>query len=390
MNDSAAVSANLDIDSDDVQLFRAMAERLAREEYAPHHAKWEKDGEISREAWRQAGASGFLCCDLAEEFGGPGGDFRHTAAVIEVLAATGMSGPCYSFMVHSDIVTPYFRRYGSPEIQAQWLPRLAKGEAIGAIAMTEPCTGSDLKAIRTQAVAQPNGSYILNGSKTFITNGNIADVIIVAAKTSPEKGAKGVSLFVLDAQLPGLRRGHKLEKLGMKACDTAELFFDDLRLPPGSVLGEVDQGFKYLMGELPRERLVIAIAAQASSESILKQTIAYTRERKVFGKPIAEYQNTAFRLAELHAQLVMGRSFLNDCIRRQCAGTLDTETAAMAKLNLTELQGQVMDACVQFHGGYGYMWEQPVTRAYADARVMRIFGGTNEIMRELISRKLIA
>ena len=251
----------------EMDLFRAMIERLSKNEFLGAHSQWESDGAVAQWAWRRAGEHGLLCADLPEADGGPGGGFLHSAAVIECLAANGLSGPCYSFMVHSDIVTPYIRQYGSETLRRQWLPLMASGEALGAIAMTEPGVGSDLKAIRTLAVKTSEGGYVLNGAKTFITNGGIADVVVVAAKTSPEKGAKGVSLFAVDSRSPGFRRGRNLEKLGMKASNTAELFFDDVHVPGDALLGEIDQGFRYLMTELPRERLVIAIAAMASAEA---------------------------------------------------------------------------------------------------------------------------
>lgn len=374
----------------ELDLFRSAIERLCREEFLDAHQQWEEDGTVSRSAWRRAGELGLLCADLPEAEGGAGGSFRHSATVIEVLAASGLSGPCYGFMVHSDIVVPYIHHYGSDSIRRKWLPSMVSGDSIGAVAMTEPGAGSDLKAIRTSAVMQADGSYVMNGAKTFITNGGVADVVVVAAKTSPEKGAKGVSLFAVDCRSTGFRRGRNFEKLGMKASNTSELFFDDVHVPADAILGELDQGFRYLMTELPRERLVIAIAAMASAESVLRQTIEYTKQRKVFGKSVSEFQNTAFRLTELHSELVVARVFLNDCIRHQCSQSLDTETAAIAKIHLTELVGRVVDSCLQFYGGYGYMWEQPIARAYADARVLRIFGGTNEVLKDMISRKLLA
>lgn len=342
------------------------------------------------DVWRTAGANGLLCVDLPERLGGQGGSFLHAAAVIEVLAAQGLSGPLYSFMVHSDIVAPYLVSYASSQLQDRWLPRLAGGESVGAIAMTESDAGSDLKAVATTARLHPDGGYVLNGAKTFITNGGVADLIVVIANTSPGKGAKGLSLFAVDGSTPGLRRGRNLEKLGMRACNTAELFFDEMHVPAIALLGELDQGFSYLMSQLPRERLVIAIAALATAETVLRQTVEYVKTRQIFGRPLAQFQNTSFTLAELHAQAVVARAFLDRCVQRQADADLDPVTAAIAKQQLTELLGRTVDACVQLHGGYGYMWEQPVTRAYADARVLRIFGGANEVMKELVSRQLFA
>lgn len=378
------------LDAESVDLYQDMVARLCADGFGKDHEAWERAGGMPAQVWRDAGEKGLLCVDLPEEAGGQGGSFLHAAVVIEELAVRGISGPCYSFIVHSDIVTPYIHQYGSEAVRATWLPRLARGEAIGAIAMTEPDAGSDLKAIKTTARRDAGGDWIINGAKTFITNGGIADLIIVVAKTSPEKGARGVSLFAVDGSTPGVRRGRHLEKLGMRACDTAELFFDDVRVPSAALLGEVDQGFGYLMSQLPRERLVIAIAALATAESVLRQTVDYVKQRKVFGRALAEFQNTSFTLAEFHAQTVVARTFLDDCTQRQARGQLDTVTAAIAKQQLTELLGKVVDACVQLHGGYGYMWEQPVTRAYADARVLRIFGGANEVMKEIVSRQLLA
>lgn len=378
------------VDSHDVAIYRDMVARFCADGFGSDHAQWERDGALPAEVWRAAGANGLLCVDLPERFGGQGGSFLHTAAVIEVLAARGLSGPLYSFMVHSDIVAPYLAGYASPQLRDRWLPRLASGESVAAIAMTEPNAGSDLKAVGTTARAHPGGGYVLNGAKTFITNGGVADLVIVVAKTSPEKGAKGISLFAVDGSTPGLRRGRSLEKLGMRACNTAELFFDDMHVPSTALLGELDQGFVYLMSQLPRERLVIAIAALATAETVLRQTVEYVKTRKIFGRPLAEFQNTSFTLADLHSQAVVARAFLDQCVRRQAGTELDAVTAAIAKQQLTELLGRTVDACVQLHGGYGYMWEQPVTRAYADARVLRIFGGANEVMKGLVSRHLFA
>jgi len=377
-------------DNESVELYRSMVTRFCKNGFGKDHAQWEHDGTMPRHVWEAAGDNGLLCVDLPESDGGQGGSFLHAAALIEVLAEQGLSGPLYSFMVHSDIVVPYIREYATQSVREAWLSRLANGRAIAAIAMTEPGAGSDLKAMTTSARRHPEGGFIINGAKTFITNGGIADLIVVCAKTSPEKGAKGVSLFAVDANTPGVRRGRSLEKLGMRASNTVELFFDDLHVPDSALLGEPDKGFIYLMNQLPRERLVIAIAALTTAESILQQTVDYVKERKVFGQSLSKFQNTGFTLAEAKAQVTVARAFLNECIQKQATNQLDSVTAAIAKQQLTELVGRVVDTCVQLHGGYGYMWEQPVTRAYADARVLRIFGGSNEIMKELISRQLFS
>lgn len=372
----------------EVEAFRDALRRICADGFGREHLQWERAGEMPREAWRQAGALGLLCVDVPEAQGGQGGSFLHAAAVIETLAEAGLSGPLYSFMVHSDIVTPYIRQYATAALHERWVPALCSGDAIAAIAMTEPGAGSDLKSMATTAQQHADGGFVINGAKTFITNGGVADLIVVCAKTSPEKGARGISLFAIDGTTPGLQRGRSLEKLGMRACNTSELFFDNMHVPASALLGEKDKGFGYLMSQLPRERLAIAIAAMATAESVLRQTVDYVRQRKVFGRPLSEFQNTAFTLAEMQAQTVVARAFADQCIRRQATGELDAVTAAIAKQQLSELLGRVVDACVQLHGGYGYMWDYPVTRAYADARVLRIFGGSNEVMKEIVSRRL--
>jgi alkylation response protein AidB-like acyl-CoA dehydrogenase len=319
------------------------------------------------------------------DYGGGGADFLTSAIMIEEMARGVYSGP--GFRLHSDIVAPYLLNHGSEEMKRTWLPRMARGEAISAIAMTEPGTGSDLQAIRTTAIRE-GGDYVLNGQKTFITNGQLADFVLVACKTNPREGAKGVSLVLVETDRPGFSRGRNLEKTGMKAQDTSELFFENVRVPLSNLLGEESRGFAYLMSELPRERLLVAITAVATMEAALEWTVAYTRDRQAFGKPLAEFQNTRFKLAEVKTEATVARVFLNDCIRRFLDGTLDVPTAAMAKWWLTELEGKVLDVCVQLHGGYGYMWEYPIARAYADSRVHRIYAGTTEIMKEVVARSL--
>jgi acyl-CoA dehydrogenase len=289
--------------------------------------------------------------------------------------------------VHSDICAPYILHYGSEEQKKKWLPRMAQGETICAIAMTEPGTGSDLQAVRTTAKREGD-DYVINGQKTFITNGQLSDLVIVVCKTDASKGAKGTSLILIERERAGFTRGRNLEKLGMHAQDTSELFFSDVRVPVTNLLGAEGHGFAQLMQELPRERLVVAVTAVALMEAAYEWTLAYTRERKVFGRPIADFQNSRFRLAEVKTEITVARVFLNDCIEKHMSGALDVTTAAMAKYWLTELEGRVLDTCLQLFGGYGYMWEFPIARAYADARVHRIFGGSNEIMRELIARSL--
>ncbi len=370
---------------DDHQMFRESVRKFVEQEIAPHHAQWEKDGIVPREVWAKAGESGLLCATIPEEYGGPGGDYRYNAVVGEELARCGYTGP--GFTLHSDIAAPYILNYGSEEQKKELLPKAVSGELILAIAMTEPGTGSDLQGVKTSAVMDGN-EYLINGSKTFITNGQNADMTIVVAKTDPSKGAKGTSLILVEAEREGYSKGRNLEKLGNKAQDTSELFFDDVRVPTSNCLGEEGQGFIYLMQELPQERLSVAVGAVAACEGALQWTIDYTRDRKAFGKAIAEFQNTKFKLAELKTEITIARVFVDRCLELHVNGGLDVETAAMAKLWTTELQGKVMDQCLQLHGGYGFMWEYPIARAYADARVQRIYAGTNEIMKELISRSL--
>ncbi len=371
---------------EDHGIFRDSVRKFVAQEIAPHHAQWEKDGVVPREVWAKAGAAGLLGATVPEEYGGPGADFRYNAIVSEELARCGYSGP--GFGLHSDIAVPYIVHYGSEEQKRELLPKMVSGECITAIAMTEPGTGSDLQGVKTTAVMNGN-EYLINGSKTFITNGQNADVVVVVAKTDPSKGAKGTSLILVESNRAGFTKGRNLEKLGMKAQDTSELFFDDVRVPTANCLGEEGQGFVYLMQDLPQERLSVAVNAVAACEGALQWTVDYTRERKAFGKAIAVFQNTKFKLAELKTEITIARVFVDHCLKLHVeGGGLDAGTAAMAKLWTTELQGKVMDECLQLHGGYGFMWEFPIARAYADARVQRIYAGTNEIMKELISREL--
>ncbi len=376
---------NRELFSEDHELFRDQVKRFVEREIVPHHAQWEKDHIVPRSAWLAAGEAGLLLPAIPDEYGGGGGDRLHSTIVMEELARVGASGP--GFSLHSDIVAPYILSYGTEEQKRKYLPRMAKGEIIGAIAMSEPGAGSDLQGVRTSAATRGNG-YVLNGSKTFITNGQNADVTIVVAKTDPTAGAKGITLFLVDGGLPGFSKGRNLEKLGMHAQDTSELFFQDVELSGDARLGAEGEGFILLMKELAWERLQIAISGIAAAEAALGWTIAYTRERKVFGKTVLDFQTTKHRLAELKTEVQVGRVFVDRCIKQMMDGELDAATAAMAKYWITDLQCKVMDECVQLHGGYGYMMEYPITRAYADARVQRIYGGTNEIMKELIARTL--
>jgi alkylation response protein AidB-like acyl-CoA dehydrogenase len=367
------------------EAFRATVRAFVDKEIAPHHAQWEKDGAVSREVWLKAGKAGLLLANVPEEYGGGGADFGMSAVVIEEICRAGYTGP--GFSLHSDIIAPYILHYGSEEQKRSILPRMANGEMIGAIAMTEPGTGSDLQGVKTNAVRKGN-EIVLNGSKTFITNGQMADVVIVVAKTDPSKGAKGTSLILVERDRAGFTRGRNLDKVGLKAQDTSELFFDDVHLPPSNILGEEGKGFQYLMQELPQERLMIGLQAVAAMEGALQWTIDYTKERKAFGKAIGDFQNTRFKLAEIKTEVEIARVFTDRCLELHLQGKLDVVTAAMNKWWTSETQCRIIDECVQLFGGYGFMWEYPIARAYADARVQKIYGGTNEIMKELIARSL--
>ncbi|HEY8050203.1 MAG TPA: acyl-CoA dehydrogenase family protein [Ramlibacter sp.] len=373
----------------DHEAFRDSFRRFVDKEIAPHHDAWEEQGYVDREVWRKAGANGFLCMTMPEEYGGSGADKLYSVIEMEELARGNYSG--IGFGLHSEIVAPYILHYGSAEQKSKYLPLLASGEMVGAIAMSEPAAGSDLQGVKTTAIKQPDGGYAINGSKTFITNGWHADLVIVVAKTDPQAGAKGTSLFLVERGMKGFDKGKRLKKLGLKAQDTSELFFDDLRVPATSLLGGAafeNRGFICLMEQLPWERLQIAVTAIASAQAAIDWTVAYTKDRKVFGQSVASFQNTRYKLAELQTEVQVGRVFVDKCLELLGASKLDTATASMAKYWTTDLQCKVMDECVQLHGGYGYMWEYPVTRAYADARVQRIYGGTNEIMKEVISRAM--
>lgn len=369
---------------DDHEHFREQARRFLEREVVPFHAQWEKEGVVPKSVWRKAGAEGLLNTMLPEPYGG-GGDFGHSAVMLEETARAGASG--LGFSLHSDIVAPYINAYGTEEQKQRWLPAMARGELIGAIAMTEPGTGSDLKNVRTTA-RREGDEYVLNGSKTFITNGMNSELVIVVVKTKPDAGAKGISLIVVEEGTPGFSKGRKLEKIGLKAQDTAELFFDNVRVPVGNRLGEENAGFGYLMHELAQERLIIALRAATSIETMLERTINYTRDRKAFGQSIIDYQNTRFKLAEAKAEAQMLRVFVDHCLELHLKRELTPVMAAMAKLTASEMQGKLLDSFLQMHGGYGYMSEYGIGNAWIDARVMRIYGGTSEIMKEIIARTL--
>lgn len=371
--------------SPDHELFRESVRTFLEKEAVPFHGQWEKQGYIDRDLWRKAGEAGMLCSHLPDAYGGLDADFLYSAVVIEEIGRLGLTG--ISFSLHSDIVAPYILHYGSEALKHKYLPKLISGEMVTAIAMTEPGAGSDLQGVKTTAVLDGD-EYVINGSKTFITNGYLADLVIVVAKTDPKAGAKGTSLFLVEADTPGFAKGKRLEKVGMKAQDTSELFFQDVRVPKENILGQAGMGFAYLMQELPQERLTVAIGALSSAEAALAWTLEYTRERKAFGKAIADFQNTRFKLAEMATEIQVGRVFVDQCMALHLEGKLDVPTAAMAKYWATDLQCKVLDECVQLHGGYGFMWEYPIARAWADARVQRIYAGTNEIMKEIIARSL--
>ncbi len=373
--------------TEDVVLLEEQARRFIAAEFIPQLEKWHEDHFYPREVWTKAGAAGLLCASMPEEYGGGGGTFAHEAVIDREYSFAGFD--TFGASLHSGIVAPYILRYGTEEQKRRWLPKLATGELVGAIAMSEPGTGSDLQGVRTTAKRSGNG-YVLNGSKTFITNGRHANLVIVVAKTDPKRGAKGTSLMVVETDdAAGFRRGRKLKKLGMDSADTSELFFEEVALPAESLLGiEEGNGFYQLMKELPQERLIVATHAVAMMERALALTIDYVKQRAAFGKKIVEFQNTQFELAECKSEVTVARVFLDHCIERHVKGALDTVTASMAKYWTTDLLGKTVDRCLQLFGGYGYMDEYPISRLYRDARVMRIYAGTNEIMKLLIARSL--
>ncbi len=372
--------------SPDHELFRDQVRRFIATEITPYHADWEKDGIVPRALWLKAGEAGLLCTEVPEEYGGAGGDFLFGAVMIEEMARAGATGP--TFYLHSDIISPYFVRYATEEQKRHWLPRMATGEVITALGMTEPSGGSDVQGMKTTA-RREGDDYVINGQKVFITAGFNADVVVLACKTDPKAGARGVSLILVETDRPGFQRGRRLEKIGCKGQDTAELFFADVRVPVSNLLGEEGRGFYQLMQELAQERLVQAIRAIASSEAALEWTVDYAVQRKMFGQTLADFQNTQFKLAEMKAELTMQRVFVDRCIELHLRRELSAVDAAMCKLVSTELQGKVMDQCLQFFGGWGYMWEYPIARAFVDARLGRIGGGSVEVMKQIIARDML-
>ncbi len=368
------------------ELFRDTVKRFIEEHVTPFHAQWEKDGQVPRSLWAKAGELGLLCVNVPEEYGGLGGDFLHSAILIEEMARVGATGP--TFYLHSDIVAPYILDFGTEEQKRKWLPKMASGEVVVALGMSEPSGGSDVQNIRTQAI-RDGDDYVINGQKVFITNGHSADLLLLACKTDPKQRAKGVSLILVETDRPGFTRGRKLEKIGCKAQDTSELFFADVRVPVSNLLGSEGGGFAVLMTQLAQERLVQAIRGVSASEAALEWTRAYAADRKMFGQTLADFQNTRFTLADLHAQVLAQRVFVDRCMELHLNGRLDPVDAASCKLVTTDLQFKVMDQCLQFFGGWGYMWEYPIARAFADARMCRIGGGTAEVMKQIIANSLL-
>ena len=366
--------------------FRALCREFLAREAVPHHDRWEAEGIVDREVWRRAGAAGLLGMDVPEEYGGGGQrDFRFNAVLAEEIVTAGCTG--LGFSLHNDVVAPYLTELGTAEQRARWLPGFCSGDLVTAIAMTEPGAGSDLAGVRTTAV-RDGDSYLLNGQKTFITNGELADLVVVVAKTAPDRGAHGISLFVVERGTPGFTRGRRLAKVGLRANDTAELFFDDCRVPAENLLGQENRGFYHLMANLPRERLGIAVAAVAAAERLRALTLEHVRSREAFGRPVGSFQHNRFLLAELDTEITIARTFLNHCVAEFNAGQLSAVDAAKVKWWTTELHNRVADRCVQLHGGYGYMLEYPVAKAWLDGRVQTIYGGTTEIMKEIIGRDL--
>jgi acyl-CoA dehydrogenase len=371
---------------DELDLYRDAVRRFLQSEIVPHDARWREQHHVDRELWDKAGAVGLLCTDIPAEYGGVGGDVRHEAIVAEEMGRHGITSLGHA--VHS-IVAHYVLNYGTEAQKQEWLPRMARGELVGAIAMTEPSAGSDLQSIRTRAV-RDGDHYVINGSKTFISNGLHAGLVGVVVKTDPTQGAKGISILMVEtSNLPGYRVGRVLDKIGQNGWDTAELFFDDCRVPAACLLGPAEgQGFMQMMRDLPYERTLLAIGGLGAMEYALQLTADYTRERKVFGRPLLELQNTRFKLAEVKTSVHVARVFIDDCIVKLRAGKLDTVTASMAKYWVTDMQNKVMDECLQLFGGYGYTREYPISQLYVDSRVQRIYGGANEIMKEIIARSI--
>jgi acyl-CoA dehydrogenase len=371
--------------SSDHDMFRDSVRRFIQTEITPHHAAWEEAGIVPRDIWNKAGAAGMLCCNVAEAYGGTGSDFLYNVVVIEELARAGATGP--GFNVHSDMVATYIERFASEELKQRWLPGMVSGEVVGSLAITEPGAGSDVRGIRATA-RREGDEYVINGQKTYISNGQTSDIVMLVTKSDPTRPRDAISLILVETNRPGFKRGRNLKKLGLHAQDTSELFFDDVRVPVSNLIGEEHAGFKYLTANLAHERLVQAVRSCLVAEVTIRQTVEYTAQRKAFGKTIADFQNTQFKLAELHAATVVARAFVDQCIALQLMHELDATTAAIAKMQLSDLHCRVVDECLQLYGGWGYMWDFPVCRAYADARIVKIAGGAMEIMKQIISREL--
>lgn len=367
--------------------FRDTVHKFIDKEISPHHAEWEEHGVVPRELWLKAGEAGMLCCTVPEEYGGLGLDYLFDVVVFEEMARSGFTGP--GFLIHCDLVATYLKSFGTEAQKQQWLPKMVSGEAIGSLGMTEPHAGSDLKAIKTRAV-RDGDDFLISGQKVFISNGQLCDLIVLATKTDASAGAKGVTLFLVDTSLPGFRRGKNLSKLGMKGQDTSELFFDEVRVPASAMLGEEGQGFSLMMTKLAQERLAQAIRSATVCETVVEYTLAYTAERKAFNQTIADFQNTQFKLAELKTEAVVGRTFTDQCIKLFLEDKLDPVDAAMAKMWLSNTHCKIVDECLQLFGGWGYMWEYPIARAYADARIVKIAGGSIEVMKHIIGRQMVA
>ena len=371
----------------DHELFRDSVRKFIAAELTPYHRQWERDGIVPRETWLKAGAAGLLCSNASAEYGGIGVDYKFNAILTEELGKAGITGP--GFSVHSDMAASYILNFGTEDQKRQWVPKMVSGECIAALGLTEPGAGSDLKAIRTTA-RRDGDDYLINGQKTYISNGQLCDIVFLACKTDPAAGARGMTFILVETTRPGFARGRNLEKLGLKAQDTSELFFDNVRVPIANRIGEEGQGFAIAVNNLAEERLSIAVSALGAVEGILAETIAYTKDRMVFGRPVSEFQNTRFKIAELHAQFQALRVFVDRCIELAVDKQLDATTAAMAKMLAGELQCRTADECLQFYGGNGYMMEYQIAHSYLDARIRRIAGGSSEVMREMISRKLFA
>jgi long-chain-acyl-CoA dehydrogenase len=376
------------METEELTLFRDMTRRALEQEITPYFEQWEEQHMVPRELWNTLGAAGLLCPDMPDEYGAAGATPQVTFAIIEELSRMGFGGICSGYGIHSNIVAPYINHFGTEEQKQTWLSRMVSGEAVGALAMTEPGAGSDVQGIRTNAV-RDGDDWVLNGSKIFITNGIHADLVIVAAITDPGKGAKGTSLFLVDTSLPGFEKGKKLEKIGQHTSDTAELFFQDVRLPGSALLGDLNKGFVIMMTELPRERLGIAAQAVAAAEGALDITVDYVLERQAFSQSVASFQNTRFTLAEVKTEIAINRAFYEKCADAYASDSLSAEDAAMLKYASTEMQCKTIDQCLQLFGGYGYTAEYPISRFYTDARIQRIYGGTSEIMRELVARSIL-